>query len=92
MPWLSVEDECCFMCGGAVEPGYHFCPTCRDAANRTPHPAPPRLVLPPVRIVECHPSDGPRLSAIGYRLVAETYDPDTGLVKVQAWAKTDGEG
>ncbi len=86
--WLTANEPCCFICGADVEPGHHFCQACREGTPR--RLAFEDLLLHPVTIVECHPSDGPRLSACGYRLVAETYDPGRGVVTVQAWAKSSG--
>ncbi len=86
--WLTANEPCCFICGDDVESGYHFCQSCRERGGR---PVYEELLLHPVTIVECHPSDGPRLSACGYRLVAEIVDPDRDMVTVQAWAKSTGD-
>ena len=86
--WLTANEPCCFICGVDVEPGYHFCRACRERGGR---PTDDDLLLHPASIVECHPSDGPRLSACGYRLVEEIVDPDLGLAISQIWAKSTGD-
>jgi len=74
-------------CGATAEPGYHFCALCLDAHR--PHRAPSRLAGEEghTRIVECHPSNGPLLSAAGYRLLYERYNPVTLLVEYQIWTR-----